>query len=95
MWRSDDPEQDEATIKRLARLAVDFAEVNELPPDVLYGNGPADPTSLVGLVREAFFIGRAAGARAIAAIASDEPIPDEPVRGPWVVERGYARGPVH
>lgn len=86
-WRSDDPRTDEATIARLSRLAVDFAEVNGLGPDVLYGGGPADPSSLVGLVREVFFVGRAAGARGVAHAVAGTPVPDEPVDGPWVVER--------
>jgi hypothetical protein len=84
-WRSDDPEQDEETIKRLAKLAVDFADVNGLGPDVLHGAGPADPASLIGVIREAFFVGRAAGARAVAAMASGSAIPTTPIDGPWVV----------
>lgn len=79
-WRSDDPAQDEATIKRLARLAVDFADVNGLGPGVLYGEGPDDPAGLVPLLREAFFLGRACGARAFAHAAMGTPIPQETPR---------------
>jgi hypothetical protein len=84
-WRSDDPAQDEVTLKRLAKLAVDFADVNGLGPDVLYGEGPDDPSGLVPLLREVFFLGRACGARAVAHVVDGTPIPDHTPRAPYDV----------
>lgn len=95
-WRSDDPAQDEETLKRLARLAVDFADVNELGPDVLFGEGPDDPAGLIPLLREVFFLGRACGARAVSHMVEGTPIPGHTPREAYLVSAEKVRtGPVH
>jgi hypothetical protein len=72
MWRSDDPDTDREAVKTIAKLAVDFADVNELPPAVVYGEGPTDPNGLIPLLTAVFHLGRACGARGVYAEITDQ-----------------------
>lgn len=92
MWRSDDPGADAVTVRRIARLAVDWADQNGLEPALVFGDGPFDPNGLIGLLSEVFFLGRACGARAVAHVMEGTEIPAETPSGPYRVERDALGG---
>lgn len=76
MWRSNDPDEDREALKAIARLAVDFADVNGIPAEVLYGEGPTDGAGLIPLLTEVFFLGRACGARAVITTVTETELPE-------------------
>lgn len=81
-WRSDDPDEDEATLAHLAELAVEYAD----------RHGLADE-DLVPLIVEAFYVGRACGARAISHLLAGKPIPVTAPDEPFAVRIGRYLAP--
>ncbi|NJD29305.1 MAG: hypothetical protein FIA92_13545 [Chloroflexi bacterium] len=80
-WRSDDPESDAKTVRKVARLAVDWAEAWGIGDEALL-----DPdTGLIALVGEVFKTGRACGARAVAHVIEGTPIPRGVPKAPYAI----------